>query len=296
MFRGCSGLTSIDIPNTVTIIEGLAFSGTGLTSLHIPANVTQVGTYLLSGSNNVTSITVDQANPNYDSRNNCNAIIETATNTLINACNNSTVPNGVRHIDGAFYGCNKITNIELPSSLYTIRYGSFMNCSSLKSIIVPEGVVQIDMDVFRNCTSLTSIVLPSTLQKAGLDHIGTYCFYGCYNLKDVTCFALTPPVIGPFYSCFESSTYQNATLHVPYEALARYKEASYWRYFQKIRAIGDVNGDGKLSIGDVTNLINVLLVGDNLSVDSDVNCDVNCDGKVSIGDVSALIEILLGKN
>ena len=83
---------------------------------------------------------------------------------------------------------------------------------------------------------------------------------------------------------------------MPYEALARYKEASYWRYFQKIRAIGDVNGDGKLSIGDVTNLINVLLVGDNLSADSDVNCDVNCDGKVSIGDVSALIEILLGKN
>lgn len=313
-FEGCSGLSSIMIPNTVTEISDGAFWGctgltevtlpesleilsskvfmdcSGLTSLHIPANVTRIGSSIVSHTN-VTCITVDAANRTYDSRDNCNAIIETGTGTLIIGCNNSTVPNGVRFIESAaFMDCDRIVNIELPSSLIGIRDVAFYNCSSLKSIIVPEGVVHIGMEVFRDCTSLTTVILPSTLQKEGIDNLGTFCFYGCYNLKDVTCFALTPPVIGPFArGAFDPSTYQNATLHVPSEAVARYKVASDWHNFKNIMAIGDVNGDGKLGISDVSELISQLLNDGELPA----YCDLNGDGTVSITDVTALIDMLL---
>ena len=313
-FEGCSGLTSIMIPNTVTEIDGHAFMGctglteitlpesleilggsvfygcSGLTSLHIPANVIRIG-YSLVSHTNVTSITVDPANKIYDSRDNCNAIIETRTGTLIVGCNNSTVPNGVRIIDGvAFMDCDQIVNIELPSSLFAIYNAAFYNCPSLKSIIVPEGVEYIGMEAFRDCTSLTSVILPSTLQKEGIDNLGTFCFYGCYNLKDVTCFALTPPVIGPFArGAFDPSTYQNATLHVPFEALARYKVASDWHNFKNIMAIGDINGDGKLGINDVSELIGQLMADG----EQPAYCDVNGDGQVTIVDVTALIDMLL---
>ena len=321
-FEGCSGLTSIMIPNTVTEIDDYAFMGctglteitlpesleilggsvfygcSGLTILHIPANVTRIGSSLVSHTN-VTCITVDAANRTYDSRDNCNAIIETQTGTLIIGCNNSTVPNGVRIIEGvAFMDCNQIVNIELPSSLYAIRTAAFYNCSSLKSIIVPEGVVHIGMEAFRDCTSLTSVILPSTLQKEGIDNLGTYCFYGCYNLKDVTCFALIPPVIGPFArGAFDPSTYQNATLHVPCDALDAYRANEEWGKFTRIVPFigagpGDVNGDGNISIGDAADLIDQLINGEDIPA----YYDVDGSGAVTIGDIAALIDLLLAGN
>lgn len=314
-FYGCTGLTSIVLPNKVTTIDDCAFAScsrlsevvlpeslmklggcafmddTCLTSLHIPANVTEVGHYLLARTYNVKSITVDPANTHYDSRDNCNAIIDSHYNWLVVGCNYSTIPEGVRSIDmGAFSDCDKITEIQLPSTLHTIGYGAFEKCTSLTSIHVPEGVVQIDMEAFRDCSTLKTVSLPSTLNKTGLDHIGTYCFYGCDSLRDVICYAVKPPQIGPFpYGCFVTATLQNGTLYVPAESIELYKTASIWRSFKNIAAIGDINGDGNISISDVTGLIDQLLSGGDLPA----WMDANGDGHVSIKDITDLIDRLL---
>ena len=83
-FYGCSGLSSVTIPNSVTSIGSYAFNGcSGLSSVTIPNSVTSIGGGAFIGCSDLTTIIVENGNPKYDSRNNCNAIIETATNTLI---------------------------------------------------------------------------------------------------------------------------------------------------------------------------------------------------------------------
>ena len=313
-FRGCTGLSYIEIPNQVTEIADCAFAGcTGLTevelpeslqylggcvfmdcpcltSLFIPANVTRILGGLTTRDYNLTNIVVDPRNTKYDSRDNCNAIIEKKylgrfTN-LIEGCNNSFIPEGVTHIGSmAFAYCDKITEIEFPNSLINIDAGAFYECSALTSVYIPEGVRQIGLDAFRNCTNLISISLPSTMNNIGTFNIGTYCFYGCTNLEDVICFSLYPPRY-EMYGFFESSTYSNARLHVPEEAIEAYKNASYWRNFITILPIGDINGDGSVAISDVTGLIDLLLSGEELPAWG----DCNGDGKVTVADATTIID------
>ncbi len=95
-FFNCSSLSNVAIPNSVTAIGELAFRNcSSLTSMIIPNSVTRIGDGALGGCSGLTQLLVARENPTYDSRNNCNAIIETASNTLIAGCNSSTIPNSV---------------------------------------------------------------------------------------------------------------------------------------------------------------------------------------------------------
>lgn len=135
-FQYLSGLTSIIIPDSVTSISGNAFyECTSLTSVTIPDSVTSIGTSAFGGCSSLTSIVVDSGNTIYDSRNNCNAIIETATNTLIAGCNNTIIPNSVTTIGSyAFRNCSSLTSVTIPNSVTTIDTYPFNGCSGLTSI------------------------------------------------------------------------------------------------------------------------------------------------------------------
>ena len=137
LFSGMENLKSITIPNSVTSIGPGAFYGcTALTSVHIPKNVKNISFMAFAGCPLRTSITVASDNSTYDSRNNCNAIIEKATNTLITGCKNTTIPNDVLHIgDYAFYGGgSSLTSMTISASVETIGEFAFGECPRLYDI------------------------------------------------------------------------------------------------------------------------------------------------------------------
>lgn len=141
-FFVCASLEKIEIPNSVNYIGIDAFSACySLESIIIPSSVTQIQGPLFSHSHNIRSIEVAQNNKVYDSRDNCNAIIETATNTLISACSYSTIPSSVTTIKySAFFHSEYLASIDIPNSVTTIENYAFSGCAMLTQITCRANV------------------------------------------------------------------------------------------------------------------------------------------------------------
>ena len=147
------GLSSVTIGNNVTSIGTEAFVYCyNLESITIPKRVTSIGDDAFKGCGIVTSIKVETGNTTYDSRGDCNALIETASNTLITGCMNTVIPNSITSIgDWAFEECYLLTSLIIPESVTSIGCSAFYGCYSLTSITIPKGVTNIGDLAFDGC-------------------------------------------------------------------------------------------------------------------------------------------------
>ena len=155
-FGGCGDLTSITIPDGVTSIGNRVFHEClNLTSVTIPDSVTSIGNRAFAGCDDLTSIIVQNDNPIYDSRDNCNAIIETKSNRLIAGCQTTIIPNSVTSIgDEAFAGCYGLTSITIPDSVTSIGNRAFKYCNNLTSVTIPSSVTHISKKAFPERTQV----------------------------------------------------------------------------------------------------------------------------------------------
>ncbi|MGM9846852.1 MAG: leucine-rich repeat domain-containing protein [Muribaculaceae bacterium] len=264
-------MTSLEIPNTVKSIGFSAFEFCdGLKSLNIPGSVTSMEDNPFAGCK-FDNITVESSNPVYDSRNGCNAIIETVSNTLVTGCKNTkilssvtsignsafkacddltslTIPNSVKTIDfSAFFGCFGLTVVAIPNSVTTIGERAFSECINLKSVTIGDGVSEIPNSCFLNDELLENVIIGSGVKKI-IDRAFRYCS----AITSITMKATTPPACvlanGNEADVFASVNKENVTLYVPDGCEEAYSGAFCWKDFMNIAGKENIRIDEKVGV------------------------------------------------
>ena len=293
-FGWCYGMTSVNIPNNVVLIDGWAFyMCNSLTSLTIPKSVTTIGEEAFSYCGKLTSIKVESGNPKYDSRDNCNAIIEKGTNQLIVGCENTIIPNSVTSIGHhVFLWCRGLKSLTIPNSVTAIGNWTFGGCTQLVSATIPKNMKSIGMGLFSGCRSLTTVTIPSSVTA-----IGDWAFNNCPALATIYVQTKEPVIFESSGSnAFGAENFQQATVYVPIGSKSKYEVADVWKKFSNIVEmevidLGDGNGDGTINAADVKEVANYIM-GSPSEKFSEKAADANEDGTVNAADIVTIVNIL----
>ena len=217
-FKGCSGLTSLTLPDGITEIGDEAFEYcSGLTSLTLPAGITSIGDDAFYGCSGLTSITI----PNGVTQIDKNAFRDCTGLTSL------TLPANIKRIgESAFENCSGLTSLNLPAGITTIGSSAFYGCSGLTSLTIPDGVTKIGKYAFSNCSYLTSLTIPSSVNS-----LGDYAFKNCSSLQSVHVSWSTPISVG---KAFNKADVSKCTLYVPQGTEQDYFLADVWGDFGNI--------------------------------------------------------------
>lgn len=203
-FQVCTQIQKITLPETLTAIGERAFQGcSGLKEITIPKNCETIGIYVFYNCSGLEEISVADGNPAFDSRQDCKALIDSESNTLLQGGKNSVVPDGVTEIGEYAFAYTGITEITIPDSVIKIGENAFATCELLKSVVLPANITSIGDNTFRLCSSLKTVNLPEGLKTIGIgafdgsglqavtipatvDFIDDSAFNNCKNLTQIT--------------------------------------------------------------------------------------------------------------
>ena len=216
-FQDCPSLTDVTLNEGVELIGTWAFCYSAITSVSIPRSVKEIGINPFGACYNLVSIQVESGNPYYDSRGNCNAIIETAKNKLITGCKYTVIPEDVS----------------------IIGEKSFNNVA--EDLVIPNQVTIIGKEAFANSNNLTTLTIGKNVSFIGAKNF-VVTSYSVFKVKDVYCYAKIPPSLGSDvfeYSSNYTSYAPRVTLHVPASSIGLYKTADVWKDFKEILPLPD---------------------------------------------------------
>lgn len=302
-FYKCESLLSIALPQSVTTIEKYAFSGSGIESFVMPASATSVEPRIFDGCPNLKSVTINPA-------------IKVLPKEFLTNCPAITqleIPEGIERLDDSSlsYLAN-LKSLKLPSTLTSIGNNVMMDALKLTRIDLPKSLTTIGENFMRN-NNLTSLVLPE-----GLTTTGRYCFYSNNQLASVslpsTFTSIGEYTLGQVWEVkraylhgnklfpsgskmFSGCDWRTLPIYVPASMVDAYKnDENFWYRYPNIHKIvnGDVDGDEKVDVADINEVINLILsIG---SPEYAIASDLNGDGKADVDDINRVIDIiLLGK-
>nr|ACM91078.1 surface antigen BspA [uncultured bacterium 34R1] len=274
-FSGCRDLKSITFPSKLTTIGSYAFNGSGLENLTVPSSVTLIGKGAFSRCEQLTKL-ISRA-----------AVID----------------------NYAFLGCTKLEDVTIEGALQQVGISAFNGCQALTTIafrnatkvqligaeaFVLSGLQTFDMKkmaalteigdyAFLNLKDIESLTIP-----ANVSFIGTRAMMGMTGLTKIYAKPETPPALGE--AVWEGVDQKSVELLVNVDD---YRSAEQWKEFLIYDAIllGDVNGDGRVNVSDITALINRILGIPDTFIEK--AGDVLADGRINVSDVAALINIIL---
>lgn len=310
-FGMCDNLVNIHLPASLDSLQNATFYACPkLTDITIPRNVRYIGDRVFYEAVNLKNVTIEEGSclnelglmtfyrcTSLETFDMPNSVTVMGDNDF-DHCTSLRSINLSRNLTNVsrfcFYGCTSLTEMDIPGTVTFIDNGAMYGCTSMRTLKIgdrnaPAGTTYIVNDAVADCDALVRLELG-----ANIDTLANFAFDEFSRVKVIISWAATPPKMGQWSAFYPAPANLQAVLYVPRVALDAYQSTQHWQDFRTIvpiEDVGDINGDGSVSIGDVTALIDILLGGE---TDRAVFCDVNLDGSVSIGDVTALIDILLG--
>lgn len=288
-FRGCMALEKFTIPQGVTTLPWFVLGGCySLKEIHIPASVIDFDIMAFSSCMEIERLTVDSENPVFDSRNNCNAIVETATDTLVLGCKGTVIDSTVTAIgERAFNIDFGPADLIIPGNVKTIGDSAFSNSNRLTNVTIEEGVETIGEFAFSMTQNIKTLTLPKSVK-----YIGDSAF-GFSTIEKLTILNNACEIYDNSYTLpnsmviticgFEGSTAQ---------MYAQKYNRNFEIYVPTEYECGDVDMDGVMSILDATKIQRHLASLDTLTDEQKDLADIDNDTKISIMDATKIQRIL----
>ena len=278
-YFGCTGLTSVAIPNSIKYIDDYAFANCyGLTRV----NITDLDAWC-----HIEFGVMGDSNP-----------LGYAHHLYLNGKEVTEVvfPNSITKISPyAFEGCRGLTSITIPNTVTSIGRGAFEGCRGLTSVTIPNSVTTIWPNAFRGCKGLTSVSIPNSVIELDWE-----VFNGCSGLTAIYSKIMNPQNVVYGGMVFENVDKQNCKVYIPKGTLEIYKATSPWNEFynlieEEVAVTGDVDGSAIVDVDDVNAMINLILNFDQYKDKYPGSADLDGNGMVDVDDVNALINIILSK-